>query len=212
MIKVVIPDRGDRPKMLANCLRQMKAQTMPHEVILIDDKPEDERPDITWRYKKGYEQAQGAELICFVESDDWYDKNYLYTLYSCWVSERKPDILGIDYTYYYHLGLRKYFKYGHIGRASMMNTAIKPGLNIRWPHDNYRFVDMELWRQIKGVTFAPDKPISIGMKGHGEGLTGGTGHNDRMWRYTEDDNGFLESTLDKESYEFFNKFNTSIKG
>jgi len=214
MIAVVIPDRNDRPKMLANCLRMMQNQTMPVVIYLINDKPLDDRPDITRRYRIGYDKVSKSnefELLFFIESDDWYDPNYIYTIYSCWLSEGKPDIIGIDYTYYYHLKLRKYFKYGHIGRASMMNTAIKPNLVFKWPHDNYRFVDMYLWEHIKGLTITPEFPISIGMKGHGEGMTGGTGHDNKLHRYTEEDNGFLEEHLDEESLNFYNGYINSSK-
>jgi len=205
MVAVIIPDRGDRPKMLANCLRMMKAQTMKPVIHLIDEMPKDERPDITYRYKKGYQEVN-ADLVFFIETDDWYHPNYLYTIYSCWLSEGKPDLIGIDYTYYYHLKLKKYFKYGHIGRASMMNTAIAPGLKLNWPSDNYRFVDMYLWDKIKGMTISPEHPISIGMKGHGEGMYGGTGHDNKLHRYVHNDNGFLEKHLDKESFEFYKQY------
>ncbi len=211
MVAAIIPDRGDRPKMLANCLRMMSEQTLQPEIFLIDEEPKSELPDITYRYKKGYDLVSKGDydLVFFIESDDWYHPNYIYTIYSCWLSEGKPDLIGIDYTYYYHLKLRKYFKYGHLGRASMMNTAMKPGLILKWPHDNYRFVDMYIWDKLKGLTISPKYPISIGMKGHGEGMTGGTGHDNKLFRYDCEDNGFLAEHLDKQSFEFYDKFNTS---
>jgi len=207
MIGIIVPDRGDRPKMLANCLRMMG----DYFLYVMDEKPKSELPDITYRYRIGYEtlSIMDFELIVFIENDDWYHPEYVDFIYTSWVENGRPDLIGIDYTYYYHLGLRKYFKYGHAGRASMMNTAIKPGLIFKWPVDTYRFVDMYLWQKLKGVTVSPEKIYSIGMKGHGEGMTGGTGHCDKIFRYINDDNGFLESTLDKESFEFYDKFITS---
>jgi len=210
LIAVIIPDRGDRKLMTSNCLRMMAEQTIQPTIFLMDEKPKSELPDITYRYRKGYEQTKDFELVFFIETDDWYHPNYLYTMYSCWLSEGKPDIIGIDYTYYYHIKLRKYFKYGHVGRASMMNTAMKPGLDFKWPNDNFRFVDMYLWDKIKGLTISPEHPISIGIKGHGEGMTGGTGHNNKLFRYVNDDNGFLERHLDKESFYFYDQFNSSV--
>jgi len=215
MIAVIIPDRGDRPKMLANCIRMMEGQTLKPYIWLVDEKPKSELPDITYRYRTGYNFLSNPkldiDLIFFIESDDWYHHNYLYTMYSCWLSEGKPDLMGIDYTYYYHLKLRKYFKYGHAGRASMMNTCIVPGLTFKWPVDSYRFVDMYLWDKLRGLTISPEKPISIGMKGHGEGMTGGTGHDSKLHRYVNEDNGFLEKYLDKESLEFYGNYTNPSK-
>ena len=206
-LAAIIPDRGDRPKMLDNCLRMMADQTVPPEIFLMNDRPKDERPDITYRYRKGYEIVSRGkfDLVFFIESDDWYHRTYIQTMLSCWIRDGEPEIFGIDYTYYYHLPLRKYFKYGHLGRASMMNTCMKPGLTVRWPHDNYRFTDMLLWGQFQGHTVTPADPISIAMKGHNQGMTGGTGHVNKLFRYVEDDNGFLEKHLDKESFKFYSQ-------
>jgi hypothetical protein len=211
MIAVVIPDRNDRPKMLSNCLRMMHNQTFQPVIHLMNQKPLDEKPDITRRYRIGYEEVSNMELaefelIFFIETDDWYHPNYLEFMLYEWRKNGKPDIFGIDYTYYYHLKLRKYFKYGHEKRASMMNTCIKPGLIFKWPVDNYRFCDMYLWLNMNGKTISPSTILSIGMKGHNEGMTGGTGHHDKLFRYVEEDNGFLENNLDKESFEFFNQY------
>ena len=208
MIAAIIPDRGDRPRLLENCKRMLPKDIM---TLFITDKPSSELPDITRRYRTGYDQCKDVELIFFIESDDWYAPEYFSKMYQAWVENGKPDLFGIDYTYYYHLKLRKYFRYGHAGRASMMNSCIRPGLNIKWPPDHYRFVDMYLWDKLKGVTWTPEEILSIGIKGHGEGMTGGTGHDNKLHRYTEEDNGFLESHLDKESFEFYDKFNPSFQ-
>ena len=211
MIAVIIPDRGDRPKMLANCIRLMEKQTAEHVIYLVSEKPKSDLPDLTYRYRKAYETLSKNELvevdlIVFIENDDWYHPEYIEFIYKSWKSKGKPDLIGIDYTYYYHLGLKKYFKYEHAGRASMMNTAIKPGLSIKWPNDSYRFVDMYLWGNLKGVTISPEKIYSIGMKGHGEGMIGGTGHVNKLHRFVNDDNGFLEANLDKESLNFYKQY------
>lgn len=206
-IGLIIPDRGDRPKLTENCIRMIKNQTIePYQIVHVNFAPLDERPDLCKRYKSGYKQLSEVDLIFFIENDDWYHENYLKFMAQQWQEAGEPDIFGIDYTYYYHLPTKRYFKYGHEGRASMMNTCIKPGLLIKWPADHFRFVDMELWRQLRGETIAPEKIYSVGMKGHGEGMHGGTGHNNKLFRYDHEDNGFLMDTLDTESYKFYSNY------
>jgi len=206
-IGIIIPDRGDRPKLTENCFRMMTMQSLrPDYIAYMDNKPKDEMPDLCFRYKHGYAKMPDVDLIFFIENDDWYHEDYIAYMVEEWYNAGKPDIFGIDYTYYYHLPTKRYFKYGHEGRASMMNTCIKPNLCIKWPADHFRFVDMELWRQLKGETIAPEKIYSVGMKGHGEGMHGGTGHNSKLFRYTEEDNGFLKATLDQVSFDFYSNY------
>lgn len=207
MIAAIIPDRGDRPKMLENCQRLLRDQDIL--TVFVVDPPKSELPDLAWRYKKGYDyicKHHEVELIFFIESDDWYDPEYIKKMYQAWKDHGRPDLFGIDYTYYYHLKLKKYFRYGHLGRASMMSTCIKPYLVFKWPVDHYRFVDMYLWDKLNGLTWTPEEPLCIGMKGHGEGKTGGTGHTDKLHRYIHEDEGFLETYLDAASLEFYSQW------
>jgi hypothetical protein len=50
---------------------------------------------------------------------------------------------------------------------------------------------------------------SIGIK-HGTSLTGGEFHNSRLFRYTEDDNGLLASTVDPVSLALYEDIAASI--
>lgn len=205
---VLIPTRNDRPGFLKNCLRMIEAQTFPpDDVEVIGYNPESDRCDITQRYRRGYEKlcGKGYDYIALMEDDDWYSPDYLETMRGEWRKRGQPDIFGTGYTIYYHLKLGAYFTMYHQDRASAMNTLIKPDLEINWPVDHEPFTDMHLWRTIHGVVFFPEKVISMGMK-HGIGLCGGRSHVDKLHRYTQKDEGFLEKTLDPESYKFYSKF------
>lgn len=197
-IAVIIPDRGDRPQFLNQCLKMMDAQTLkPATIILQNYKAESDKPDITQRYRRGYERVSelninhpGCEydLIFFVENDDYYTKYYIEDMVTQWKLAGKPDLFGTGYTIYYHIGLRKYFTFNHPTRASMMSTCIKPNLEINWPVDNESFTDMHLWTQekcFKGSkkVWAPNTHLSIGIK-HGVGLCGGRQHSTGLHRYT----------------------------
>jgi len=220
-IGVIIPDKGDRPKMTANILAQLDEQTFRHlgEIVVshVHAPPENSGYDITKRYKWGYDQLrnQGIEMIACMENDDWYSPDYLLYMYEQYQAARKPDLFGIDYTYYYHLPMGFYFKYLHPGRASMMCTCLKPDIELNWPADNWRFVDMWLWSHnekwpMNMKLISPDKVLAIGMKGHGEGVAGGTGHTNKMHRYVIPDNGFLKDNLSEDQFNFYQYFQSGV--
>lgn len=207
-VGVIIPDRGDRPEFIKQCLWLTDQQTVKPDIIEhVNYAPISDSVDITQRYRKGYDnlRGHGLDVIAFMENDEYYAPDYLEIMLSEWVKRGKPDIFGTQYTIYYHLMLGAYFTMYHQDRASAMNTFIKPDLEISWPVDHEPFTDMHLWRQVHGCVIDPGKVISIGMK-HGIGLCGGKSHIDRLHRYTQKDEGFLEKTVDPESYKFYKSF------
>lgn len=207
-IGVIIPDRGDRPEFLENCLRMLSAQTVrPTIVKLMNMTPRDEKVDITWRYKMGYMDFNPTgknyvDVIAFIENDDWYHPEYLETMSKAWVDHGKPDIFGTNYSIYFNLKLKKWIKMYHDDRSAAMNTLIKPRLKIHWPPDHEPYTDLHLWQQLKGVTFSPEKIISMGIK-HNVGMTGGHYHSTKLHKFTNEDDGFMEKTMDAESFEFY---------
>jgi len=211
-IGIVIPDRGDRPELLANCIRMMLAQTMSFEYLVLVDPslvPVSDTYDITPRYKYGYNaltEIGDCDLIAFIENDDWYDPAYLETMVSEWKKAGQPDLFGTRYTIYYHLKLKKLFTMKHESRASAMNTFIKPGLTFPWSKDNDPFTDCWLWNlpQLSRALCTPDKFISVGIK-HGVGKTGGNSHVNNLNRYVQDDINmdWLKLVVDRPSFEFY---------
>jgi hypothetical protein len=227
-IACIIPDRSDRPQFLEQCQKMLKKQTAQiHYVLLVNNPAESEKPDITQRYRRGYEwvsKYDNFDVIFLIENDDYYSPTYIEEMLAAWIDNGKPDLFGTSYTYYYHVGLRSYFMMNHPERASAMNTMIKPNLNISWPNDNEVYTDLHLWLHshvLNGSkkTWTPSKIISIGIK-HGVGLCGGRHHKDRLNRYQMDgglgnesasgveDIGdvFLYANTDAESFEFYKQF------
>lgn len=214
-IGIIIPDRCDRPKMTDNIWWQISQQKGVDKMVIahINYPPRHEGYDITERYIEGYNKLRGQniDMIACIENDDWYHPEYLITMFNEYERLRRPDIFGIEYTYYYHLKIKFYFKYLHAGRASMMCTCLKPDIEFNWPAPNVRFVDMWLWTHhekwpVKTKVWNPEKVLAIGMKGHGEGKFGGTGHDNKMYRYVIPDDGFLENNLSEEQLNFFNAY------
>ncbi len=212
MIGVIIPDRGDRPEFLENCLRMLKAQTMQPTIIeIVNDAPLSDEKDITLRYRLGYERLRnkGIEVIALIENDDWYAYNYLETMYNKWLELGKPDLLGQSYTIYYHIKQRAWFTMNHPERSSAMNTFIKPDLIFDWCVDNDPYTDLHLWLRsgLKGEIFTPKSHICLGIK-HGDGLCGGVNHVDALHRYTNRDSNmtFLNQIMDSESFNFYSNY------
>lgn len=226
-IVVIIPTRGDREVFLQNCCRMLGEQTLKANYVKIIDYPsESNDKDITQRYRLGYDiisKMNCFDLIAFIEDDDYYAPDYLETMATEWLRAGNPDMMGTNSTIYYHVKLNKYFTFNHQRRSSAMNMLIKPGLNLKWPEDNYAFTDLHLWNMsdvyqnfipdasrilkdlwIKSHLFQPDKIISIGIK-HGVGLCGGRNHIDRLERYDKPDTdmAFLRANMDSESFKFY---------
>lgn len=197
-IGVLIPTRGDRPLFIKQCLKLMQAQTMqPDEILVVDDPPKSKANDIAERYEIGYNilSAKGCTVIFCIEDDDWYGKDYIGTMISAYHREGQPDIFGISTTIYYSIIKKAWIKLIHPGRASMMSTVIKGGLDINFKHDPRIFTDLHLWKILKGKTVDVFKPICIGIK-HGIGKCAGAGHRDTFKYPNQDPDGkYLQSIV-----------------
>jgi hypothetical protein len=95
----------------------------------------------------------------------------------------------------------------HPGRASLMSTFINLSAiyGFHFPANDYIFLDINLWKQLKGKTFAPEKPICVGIK-HGIWITGGKGH-DQDWKLYNQDHDFaiLRGLVGKDS-DFYEQY------
>lgn len=191
----------------------MSSQTLqPVEVFIMDDPPVDiNRKDITWRYRTGIQRVidrhPNVDLILLIEDDDWYSNAYIEVFYRAWEDAGRPEIFGLGETYYYHIGLRKFYHQRHEDRASAFSTGVTSAISkMVWPRDDHSFVDLEMWKQLDGKTFTVSPPISIGMKGYKEGaFFGGSGHNDQWNGYRNDDPDlqWIGSIMDRGSLSFY---------
>lgn len=231
-VAVLIPDRGDRPKFLAQCLAMMHRQTLqPVHIELVNDTAMSNAVDITWRYRVGYKRISSFgsaqddtpfDVIAFIENDDWYHPQYLENMVEAWLKVGQPDMLGLDHTVYYHIAERAWFTMHHHTRSSAMNTLIKPNLDIEWPLDYDPYTDVWLWtrecfvpqieKNIRGVRYPmPGKAIigsnfewCVGIK-HGTGLCGGKNHTDNLHRYVhkDGDGAWLRQVAGEEDAAFY---------
>jgi hypothetical protein len=210
MLAVVVPTRGDRPLFFQFAIQQLAAQTKQPDLIVVVDYPaKSNEVDITARYKYGIREAvkYGAECIIFWEDDDYYQPNYIEYMYAEWLQHGKPDLLGIDYTYYYHIIINGVKYQPHKGRASMFSSMVsKNVIDYPMPIDNYAFADLFIWSKWRGVTVSPTNIMAIGIK-HGIGKLGGKGHT-ALAMYIPDTK-FLKEHCTPEAYEFYQSISSN---
>ena|SRR3990167_6624661 len=206
-IAVIIPDRGDRPQFMSNCLRILSTQTLQAvHVEVVNYPPQTNKKDLSQRYRIGYEKInhiKNIDLVAFWENDDWYHHEYLERMSELWMLNREPNIIGLKTRIYYHL---RTLKYGRMdkGYPAMFNTCIKPYQKFDWCADDEMSCDYHLWRTLSGIEVYTPKILSIGMK-HGIGMSGGRGHDPNFSAYKNDDRDlrWLKSILDEESFYFY---------
>lgn len=217
-IAVLIPDRGDRPALMANCLRMMHAQTLePHIIFTSSFKAENDDVDITKRYRFGYDalRGSGVDLIAWIENDDWYDPNYLQDMAELWEENGRPDVMGTSQSIYYHIGLKKYKTLQHFSRSAAMNTFVRPDLDIKWPVDSEAYTDVYLYHhnpQLRKAIVPTKRIISMGIK-HSIGKCGGHFHSTWLDRFDNDDADFtfLRGVMDTTSAEFYTDLHEKIR-
>ena len=185
----------------------MQRQTIqPHQVIHVNYAPLGPKPDITARYRTGYNQvASDIDIIALIENDDWYSETYLEESAEFWVETGQPDLLGRTFTRYYNIFERGWFDMNHVTRSSAMNTLIKPRLNINWCRDDEVYTDTHLWMNVPIHKVIVPMPLNcLGIK-HGIGMCGGKNHVDYLHRYINRDPSmaYLKQIIDTHSFNFY---------
>jgi len=189
-IGVVIPTIKGRELFLNNCLRMLENQTIqPHYTTVIDYDLKQDFVDVALRYRIGFMDCFNhnlCDVVFCIEDDDWYRNDYIEIMLKNWIANGKPMIFGIGYTHYYHIFAQKYLKINHSERSSMFNTMVtnevlKVNIDYKDP-----YLDVHLWKTMRGKTFIPKEIISIGIK-HGIGAVGGGAHEADSKHYQHQD-------------------------
>lgn len=201
---VIIPTRGDRPKLLDFCFRQISEMTIkPSEIFIIDHPPLDHDKDICSRIAKGIETAKAAgfDKIYILEDDDLYPADYFERM-----ELNGFDFVGTETSLYYNIKNRTYEYLYHRERSSLYNTGFKISAltGFKWPEDKVTFLDIKLWRHAKRqrrkINFVKG-PIGIGIK-HGIGLCGGSGHR-RTLALSDSDFSVFRTLVSNEAFDFY---------
>lgn len=216
-IATITPTRGDRKDFLAQCRRMIHRQTLPpDEVIFVDFHSRDNEKDITLRYRRGIAEAikRGCDIALFIEDDDWYHHEYIEWMVRMWESRGRPDLFGIEETYYYHLKLQNLWHSNHADRASAFSTLVNLKFTgMTWPADNDPFTDLWIWREWKcrkaTIKFDREKIYTIGVK-HGMGLTGGSGHRNNIRWTMQKAQFWFNGKINQMDAQFYNRMRNLI--
>lgn len=215
---VIVCDPGDRPEFKEQYEYLIRYQTRKAHIVHVEDEPKKDKDvcDLVPRMRSGCEFLKDkCDLIVIVENDDYYSRNYFERVAVMWERFGRCDIIGFSQTIYYHLLPRSYMVLKHEGRSSLFSTCIAASAvdKIKWPRDEEPFLDLKLWRQLKGVAVEPAVIECIGIK-HGLGKTVSMGQ--KPERYTEtrsvkDEN--LEWLKGKtlSSFSFYEKLSDSLR-
>lgn len=208
-IAVVCPTKN-RPEFLEFFRYQISIQTLKPDILeIVDDESPFDGVDITWRYRIGCDRVinKGADVILFMEDDDYYSNNYIERMVAQWRHHGSPELFGLGKTIYYNLMSRKWTEFSHPGRASMMSTLVKADAvkKINWGEDNYAYTDIVLWTKNRlGSKVVDIKGIAVGIK-HGVGLVGGGGHLENWGHYrnSDDDLSVLKKMVSYQAMQFY---------
>jgi len=178
-------DRGDRPKMIEQCKRLIKRQTRkPDLEIYVTGPSISSQIDIVPRFRSGWLEAKknNIDIIVVIESDDWYHKDYIAMKIDGF--KKAPihiDAMGDIESLYYNICNQTYQTHSHPNRASLYTTVFRTdSLNsFNWPKDNYKFLDIPLWKYFKDAAISHGFYYALGIK-HNEGIRAGIGHKATM--------------------------------
>ncbi len=197
----------ERAKMLAFVLGRMEAQTTPPDYVALMDYPKIRKgPDLAERYKNGVNKCfeKGCDFVLFIEDDDYYPKDYIETMFSLWIQNNKPHVIGCSETTYYHIFTRGWLNIKTITHSSAHGTAVGRGVDVLGCSDENIYFDIELWKRNSKnskLVYFPNHCISIK---HGIGLCGGGGHTNTHYRIQDDEQYTkLKELLDEDGFDFY---------
>lgn len=201
---IIIPDRGDRPKLTTFCLEQVGRMTVkPKATYLVNDEPITQTKDIVWRVKLGIQRAKadGFDYVYIIENDDYYPPDYFEQM-----DFMGNDFVGTNQTIYYHVGNSRYQLLTHPQRSSLCFTGFRISKmdDFRWPSDDTTFLDIRLWnytRRIRSAKRLIPHPIGVGIK-HNVGMLGGAGHTKPL-EHTDPQRDYLRSLVDDKAFKFY---------
>jgi len=201
-IGIILPTRGDRSEFLEHAKKMIAYQTkQPDHVEIIVGEPESEYPDITYRYKTGYERLKNkCDLIFAWEDDDWYSPDYLQTMINFWVQAGKPELIGLNSIIYYHIIKLRWKVIELKTFGAMCNTAIRSDIDIKWEQVKTN-LDIHLYKNHSFNLIQWDI-ISLGIK-HCIGMKGGAGHDKMNLPIKDKEMKYLKSIVDPVSFTFY---------
>ena len=186
MIKL-LTTTGGRPEAWELCKRWVRQQTRQADAwIIVDDCAEMSdmsgitiptmlvRPQPFWQPGQNtqarnllaaLESVTPNDTLIIIEDDDYYAPTWVQSVVE-W--SKRFELVGERNALYYHVGHRQYRSCGNLTHASLCSTAMRgSALEFfkRVCQKNYKFIDMQLWRNFRGSKKLFDTKMTTGIKG-----------------------------------------------
>ncbi len=206
-VMILTPTRNDRPKMEAHCMDQIRRFHGSFAFhCLVNFKPKGKGFDLKDRIFEGYKTAieNKIDWVVIVENDDHYPATYLHEV--C-LRMDQSDFIGCEFTHYFNIKTRTHERLYHPNRSSLFTTAFRVSamVDFKWHLANKLFIDIDIWQHARKYRRSFVDAGAIGIKGHGEGLSGGKGHTMKL-KNRDPDLKWLQSKVDSKSFEFYKTF------
>lgn len=185
MITALTPT-GSRPEAFAECVRQMRAQTIPARWVIVDDGPEPTptpdipgwevihlRPEPVWQPGQNTLARNllaglrvATDRVAIIEDDDGYAPDWLETV-DGWLDH--ADLVGESHSLYVNRATGARVEMGNARHASLCSTAVRgEALSfLRWSCTvSPKGIDLRLWQQFPGrkALHAPHPRRVTGIK------------------------------------------------
>jgi glycosyltransferase involved in cell wall biosynthesis len=140
------------------------ACTMGQTYVRREPRAADPTHTLTLNLMMGMQRVRGDKVV-IVEDDDWYSPDYLE-----WMGAEldRGTLAGEGRAIYYNVMLRAWYQHNNTDRASLCSTGFSAALlpNVaRLCRSPDPFLDMRLWRTLKGRVTTPSHRRVIGIKG-----------------------------------------------
>ena len=140
-IGIIIPTSSpERKTLLAFTELRMQQQTMkPDFIAKIDYPRKSDIMDLDKRYIQGFKECveNGCKFILFIEDDDCYPLTYIEEMYTKWIENDRPLIIGNRKTLYYHIQNTGVMWLESGYHASAHATAVSSEANVEVKLNSY---------------------------------------------------------------------------
>jgi hypothetical protein len=175
-LKIILLDRGDRPKLT----EWVKKRFKKYDVICPDLPPTEGKVDIVPRLREGLLQAGNTDFIYIIENDDYYPEDYIERMEAQRLVH-DVDWIGSDKPIYYNVSTSRYQQMSFNRVSGLFTMGFKPHVIDHTglcPDDNYAadsWISRHVHRSyLKWMLF--NDHGAVGIKGHGVGKMASGGH------------------------------------
>ena len=116
--------------------------------------------------------APDADIVFFIEDDDWYSPHYLRTMIDAFTADPDLEMLGLANAHYYHVGNCSYKIHANDKHSSLCSTVIRASavpfiFKVLEQAQPVEFIDLLLWQldRFRKRVITCTQPLVVGMKG-----------------------------------------------